>query len=1274
MAARRRTTEGRRFRKIGPVAVWAVLAAGLIGFDPRPAPAGMEDYCQYPPYVFQSVLPSVNLLVSNSSSMLNFAYYDNTLLGDNYCDNVATPCSMFDPSQVYYGYFNPDYYYSYSGNKFQRYASPKSSSSKANTDWDGNFLNWLAMRRIDVLRKVLTGGTMESQAASAVANGIYKFYDDNRTYTPFNGPKTFTFNVAASNQSEFTVPNPGGGTWRVQVNETAPTGVLQEIVGPKARVALTFFNFDDQGGGINPEIGTANPLSSLVNRINGPSNIKGGDAAAPLAEALWTIVGDFAQVGALSVTGPLYHNGDYNTTTNLKDPYYYNGHFSRCLKGAVVVISDGEPCADGSVPPALLDFADNTAFNCQGTNCIASPPLFPSDTAVVGCPAGGAVAGVEDVSLFAHTTDLRSATFGKSAVSGSQKLDLYFVRAFGRGSTLLKYAALNGSFDDVNGNGRPDPGEYNLSEGYYEATSGQDLQKALTDLFSKLIRRATSGTAASVLASGEGSGANLLQAVFYPRRRFGNDILEWTGTLQNLWYFVDPRFSNASIREDSCTGVNCTGDRILNLTTDKTAVFVFDPATDTTKVNLYGDSNGDGIADGSPTAVSLEDLKNIWEAGNLLHQRDADTRTIFTLDNSTTPPSKLPLTTANASTLQTALQASSSTEAAAIISYVRGKDDVDNDNVIDFRNRTVVIGTDNTVWKMGDIINSTPRIAASFPLNSYDRIYNDNTYSVFTQGSTYRNRGMVFAGGNDGIFHAFKLGKLEFSWAGQTTFQKGRLTNIDNVVLGYEKWGFVPKNSLPYLRYLLDNNYCHLYYSDLSPYIFDASIGGSSNSPSTLRDQNQWRTVLIGGMRYGGACRDFGASCTDCVKSPVSGLGLSSYFALEVTNPDNPSLLWEFSNSQLGFTTTGPAIIRIHGLNTSSGTPVPDRSLDGYWYAVFASGPTGPINTRQFLGRSDQNLRIFVVNLKSGVLERVIDTGIPEAFGGSMFNSTADFDLDYQDDAVYIPYVRKNSSTGAWTQGGVGRLFTNEDPDPNNWEFRKVIDGIGPVSSAVARLQNNIFHSNWLFFGTGRYFYELPSNPDDPSTQRNLYGIKDPCFGPISNTIDPSCITEVNPADLTNVDSTTVSDLVANGSGFHGWSINLDTVVSIDYDGAGSRDYRAERVITDPLATTSGLVFFTTYRPYGDDCALGGKSFLWATRYNTGGAPTAAMLKGKALVQVSTASIEQLDLSTAFQGDATLHRGGRRSFAMEGVPPTAQGLSLLSPPPPVKRLLHIRER
>jgi hypothetical protein len=72
-------------------------------------------------------------------------------------------------------------------------------------------------------------------------------------------------------------------------------------------------------------------------------------------------------------------------------------------------------------------------------------------------------------------------------------------------------------------------------------------------------------------------------------------------------------------------------------------------------------------------------------------------------------------------------------------------------------------------------------------------------------------------------------------------------------------------------------------------------------------------------------------------------------------------------------------------------------------------------------------------------------------------------------------------------------------------------------------------------------------------------------------------------------------------------------------------------------------------------------------------------LQGKAMMQVSTASVEQLDLKDSFSknvtgADASLHRGGRRSYSMEGVPPTSQGLVLQVAPPPVKRILHMKER
>jgi len=291
-----------------------------------------------------------------------------------------------------------------------------------------------------------------------------------------------------------------------------------------------------------------------------------------------------------------------------------------------------------------------------------------------------------------------------------------------------------------------------------------------------------------------------------------------------------------------------------------------------------------------------------------------------------------------------------------------------------------------------------------------------------------------------------------------------------------------------------------------------------------------------------------------------------------------------------------------------------------------------------------------------------LDTNISEAFGGSILNTSLDTDLDYQDDVVYIPYVKKCTSplthpctSGTWTDGGVGRLLTHEDLNPAHWTYSTVIDGTGPVTASVAKLLHQRKGFLWLYFGTGRYFFEQDT-PDDRDNQRRLYGVKDPCYSVGGFASSCGSAGSLTPATEIAGIPTNPIDIDA----MNGWYINLDSPTT---------GYRAERVITDPLASTTGLVLFTTFQPKDDNCSPGGRSFLWATKYDTGGAP-GGLLKGKGLLQVSTGSIEEISLSQTTFAD----EGGRKTGAMEGVPPTAQGLSLLSSPPPVKRTIHRKER
>jgi len=1307
-------------KKVFLIAAFTLLA---ISASKGTAVANMRNYCQVPPYVVQNIPPNILVIFDNSGSMHEFAYSDD-LLGiqgaNRNCSGTGTACTLYNypgrsPSHRYYGYFDPNKWYVFASSRFSPYDTRVANS------WSGDFLNWLTMRRVDILRKIMTGGkpsgtVITAERPDGTSRGAYKRItaEEAVAYTPYTEALYFVFEAGAGGQPNFSVRRTSFtgtslGTFTTNVVVPLPAeGVLQSVVGARARIGLMFYNMND-GGRVAQGI-TNFSLPAVINQINNTYP----NTNTPLGETLWSGVGYFAQrastssfpgsFGLGSGPGPMYFNGDYTVNTNADPMNFGSGgqpRYPTCQQNFIMLLTDGEPTQDGNLPTNLLRYAEGkSSYACVGATC----PGFSGHGYDFPASNPGA-SGLEDVALFMHTNSMRPD------IGGFRNITLYTVFAFGRGSTLLKYASINGGFErygpgdmptplsagppfnwDLDGDGVPDT--------YFEATDGAELEAAVRNAFTGILRRASSGTAASVLASGEGTGANLVQALYYPRRSMGNNVIEWTGMLQTLWYYLDPFFANATILEDT------DEDRVLTLDPgkDKIVQFYFDPDLEMTYARRWSsDSYGNPVS--PEPSVSFEHVKSLWEAGRKLWSKDPNRRVIFTATGSydnvagmtsrnITRLSDVPRATLSSLMLETG------EDLETTIRYITG---IDNDNL---RPRTVSVdGGDPSVWKLGDIINSTPRVVAGVQLNNYDKVYFDTTYRDFISDNTYKDRGMVFVGSNAGMLHAFRLGSLQLHWEGKLPEQKARLFINDTNLLGDEAWSFVPKNALPYLKYLKDPNYCHLYYVDLPPYVFDASIGvGSGDESTRVKSKDSWRTVLIGGMRTGGACSTaancdqcstnaFANACNNtvannCVRTPDGGnVGYSSYFALDITNPESPSLLWEFSHRELGFATTGPAVIRINGTHIGSGQR--HHSVNGEWYVVFGSGPTGPIDSisHQFLGRSNQRLKFFVLELKTGRLMQVIDSEIDNAFAGSMVNSVADFELDYQDEAIYVGYITKGTGMH-WNNGGVGRIVTKGTTpggtgNSGRWEFSKIIDNVGPVTSGVTRLQNKNLSVNWLFFGTGRYYYEIPAAGDDTTpimddgvSQRKIYGIKEPCFTG-NNTINFGCVETITESmlrdvtNLTNVPTEDAANATDNTAAFiRGWYINLDRDGNYTYDNV-TRRFNAERVVTDPVPTTAGVVYFTSYKPYGDECALGGRSFLWAVRYNTGGAPVQGLLRGKALMQLSTASIEQIDLSTAFQsGD----KGGRRTGAIEGIPPYAQGLSLLAAPPPVRRIMHMTEK
>ncbi len=365
--------------------IWLTISISMMSlmvfqgqaFSASCTPPTPGDYTSYPPFIGSVVKPNVLILLDNSGSMFFFAY--------DY--NGSDVSKGFVPGKNYYGYFNPDKWYTYQNARFEE-TGDKSERAKASTEWDGNFLNWLTMRRVDIARKVLVGGKAASRSgkgnphdllgekADYTSRGYLKRISEAGDYTSYSGERCFRFDRGSSGVSRFGVGSPGGScspgnlatngySYSVKIHlSDEPLGVLQRLQN-KVRWGLEFFN-NSQGGRIKTEINDG-LSSSMVSAIENtrPSTW------TPLAEALWTATGYFAQDKTTSNTGPRYFSSNSNSyrVSATADPFNYNksgqADYVGCAKSFVLVITDGEPTYDLKLPSEIKgyspDYTDGSA-------------------------------------------------------------------------------------------------------------------------------------------------------------------------------------------------------------------------------------------------------------------------------------------------------------------------------------------------------------------------------------------------------------------------------------------------------------------------------------------------------------------------------------------------------------------------------------------------------------------------------------------------------------------------------------------------------------------------------------------------------------------------------------------------------------------------------------------------------------------------------------------------------------------------------------------------
>jgi type IV pilus assembly protein PilY1 len=437
---------------------------------------------------------------------------------------------------------------------------------------------------------------------------------------------------------------------------------------------------------------------------------------------------------------------------------------------------------------------------------------------------------------------------------------------------------------------------------------------------------------------------------------------------------------------------------------------------------------------------------------------------------------------------------------------------------------------------IGDLVNSSPVVVdtALYDPNIADTL--NGTAGDYTAFSTTQStrRGQIYVGANDGMLHGF------------------------DTATGVEKFAFIPSAVISNLSALTNKDYnsnssLHRYYVDNTPVVADVYIG------------NAWRTILIGSLGAGGR----------------------EVFALDITNPNSISLLWEFTSQNdvdLGSTFSIPKIARLH---------------TGEWGVVFGNGYNG----------NNGNASLFILNAGTGAVISKLTTSISVNNGLSsptILDANADGIADY----VYAGDLLGNmwrfdligsSLTANTTASSFKVAFANKP-----LYTATVSDTAGSAAQSITAAPSVRAHptaaGTLVIFGTGRYFASADKTTTDLQT---LYGIWDKQTAAQTAAATPvlsraslqqqTISSQVSNATFGSAtsDIRLVSANTVNWNSKFGWYLNF----SIGGTLLGER-------MVDPLTVSGSVLFATTRTPSTDVCSPGVTGWLYGLDPYTGGRTT----------------------------------------------------------------------
>jgi type IV pilus assembly protein PilY1 len=471
------------------------------------------------------------------------------------------------------------------------------------------------------------------------------------------------------------------------------------------------------------------------------------------------------------------------------------------------------------------------------------------------------------------------------------------------------------------------------------------------------------------------------------------------------------------------------------------------------------------------------------------------------------------------------------------------------------------------VHKLGDTVGGAPVFVRKPPFAYSENNYESWVASINASNSGAGRTGAVYVPANDGMLHAF------------------------DGASGEELWAYVPSMVMDRLYKLADSDYAtkHEYFVNATPVVGDIWVPAVGATPGT------WKTILVGGLGAGGR----------------------GYYALDITDPNSPKALWEFTNDSQGGN---------GNLGLTFGNPVITKRANGTWVVAFASGYNN-------VSPGDGNGRLFVVNANTGAL---VDVGAGTPIGEvqtytapSVPAGTTAAPSGLAKINNWVESPRDNTSLRYYAGDLLGNLWRFDIDGvvaPHNAALRLAQLRAGSPAAAqpittrpeVGVVTQGGVNYPVVYVATGKL---LGLSDLSNSAQQSVYAIKDP----LTNTElgDVHARSDVVAQTLTENTSTharTVTSNPVDWSSKIGWRVDLVTT--------------GERVNIDMRLALTTLVVGSN-APSNNACVAGGTSYLYQLNIASGGAlPGASGVAGVWLGNSYAVGIGLMQLYSQANGGA----------------------------------------